>query len=87
LETQLERLKDQLLQESLRRLETPELSGPLRRAGNEAAALAWTTAYPLLVFPELFQEKALAARHYALRQAKVARRCRQNPFATDASFG
>jgi hypothetical protein len=33
----------------------------LRVLAEEAAALAGTTAYPLLVFPELFAEKARAS--------------------------
>ena len=34
---------------------------PLRRAANEAAALAWATVFPLLVFPALFEEMTEAA--------------------------
>jgi hypothetical protein len=60
-ENEFERLKLNLLSERLGRLWKPELSGQVRRAANDAAALAWVTPYPLLVFPELFAEKADAA--------------------------
>ena len=58
-ETEFERLKNRLLAEQLAGA-TPELNAPLRRAANEAAALAWVTFYPLLVFPVLFEEKTAA---------------------------
>jgi hypothetical protein len=70
-ETELERLKEQLLRETLDETgrDRAELSAPLRRASNEAAALAWTTPFPLLLLPELFREKAEAARRYVRKQA------------------
>ena len=49
----------------------PEMTVPLRRAANEAAALAWVTFYPLLVFPALFEEKIAAALRHAERQARI----------------
>ncbi len=55
---------------------SPDLTAPLRRAANEAAALAWLTPYALLVFPTLLEEKAQAARHQTLRQAGIRRRSR-----------
>jgi hypothetical protein len=57
-ENEFERLKVSLLSERLEALWKPELSAQVRRAANEAAALAWVTPYPLLVFPVLFAEKA-----------------------------
>jgi hypothetical protein len=75
-ETALDRLKDRLLQERLGGAGDTEQYAPLRRASNEAAALAWTTPFPLLVLPELFAEKAEAALRQAARQAAVLRRCR-----------
>jgi hypothetical protein len=71
LESEFERLKNRLLAETLDEAEQPELNVPLRRAANEAAALAWVTFYPLLVFPELFEEKARTALRQARRQARV----------------
>jgi len=70
-ETEFERLKKQLLTLQLVGLTKPELNAPLRRAANEAAALAWVTLYPLLVFPVLFEEKAAAAVRHTERQARV----------------
>ena len=71
LESEFERLKNRLLAETLDEAQQPELNVLLRRAANEAAALAWVTYYPLLVFPTLFEEKARAAVRQAKRQARV----------------
>jgi hypothetical protein len=49
----------------------------LRRAANEAAALAWMTSYPVLVFPVLFEEKARTSAAYARRQKQVKERTAQ----------
>ena len=43
LESEFERLKTRLLTEQLEAAEQPALNAPLRRAANEAAALAWVT--------------------------------------------
>lgn len=67
----LERLKDRLLRELLRETPKPQLNPLLRRAANEATALAWTTPYPLLVLPVLLEEKAEDARRYARHQAGI----------------
>lgn len=56
-ENGFERLKSSLLRKRLDDLWEPEFNSHLRRAANEAAALARVTAYPTLVFPELFEEK------------------------------
>ena len=69
-ETEFERLKTRLLTEQLEGA-MPELNAPLRRAANEAAALAWVTFYPLLVFPVLFEEKTRAAVRQARHQARI----------------
>ena len=70
-ENEFERLKTRLLAEQLAEVPTTELNVPLRRAANEAAALAWVTLYPLLVFPVLFEEKTRTAVHQAERQARI----------------
>jgi hypothetical protein len=70
-ETEFERLKSRLLARQLAGAPTAELNPPLRRAANEAAALAWATLYPLLVFPVLFDEKTQAALRQAERQARI----------------
>ena len=71
--TELERLKNRLLLERLEETE-PGLGAYLRRAANEAAALAWVTAFPLLVFPGLFEEKAAVAARQVERQDNIRRR-------------
>ncbi len=72
-----ERLKSRLLAERLEQNWEPELNSQLRRAANEAAALAWVTPYPLLVFPTLFEEKAEVAVRFVERQAQVLQRSRE----------
>jgi len=74
-EDQFEHLKARLLAESLESVWESQLNSDLRRAANEAAALAWLTQYPLLVFPVLFQEKSnklvlRAARHNGMPERK-----------------
>lgn len=74
LETELDRLKARLLRELLAGAGDGAVHAPLRRAANDAAAVAWTTPFPLLVLPELLREKAESARRYAARQAAVLKR-------------
>jgi len=71
LETDFEQLKHRLLAEQLDAVERPELNALVRRAANEAAALAWVTFHPLLVFPALFEEKTAKALGHARRQARI----------------
>ena len=73
-ENELERLKNRLLRQTLGELTAPEASGFVRRAANEAAALAWETRVPLLVFPALFEEKTATALRQVARQAGIRRR-------------
>jgi len=73
----LERLKRRLLDGHLEGVWDAETNCRLRRAANEAAALAWVTPYPLLVFPVLFEEQAAAAATRAQRQAQVRLRSRE----------
>jgi hypothetical protein len=75
-EAELERLKAQLLAERLE-IRNPQLDTQLRRVANEAAALAWVTQYPLLVYPALFEEKAQAALLRAERQEQIRQRSRE----------
>jgi len=76
-ENELERLKNRLLRKELAHAVAPELNARLRRAANEAAALAWFTAVPLLVFPTLFEEKARTAHGQAARQECIRERSRE----------
>ena len=72
-DTEFERLKNRLLARQLAEAPTPDLNPPLRRAANEAAALAWATVFPLLVFPVLFEEKTQAALRQVEHQARIYR--------------
>ena len=71
LESDFEQLKNRLLAEQLDTVQRPELNTIVRRAANEAAALAWVTFHPLLVFPALFEEKTTKALRHAERQARI----------------
>ncbi len=70
-ETEFEKLKNRLLRRLLDDAVKPELNAPLRRAANDAAALAWTTSFPLLVFPALLEEKARRAELQTQKQNQV----------------
>jgi hypothetical protein len=70
-ESRFEALKARLLAERLGRVSKPAWHAPVRYAANEAAALAWVTPYPLLVYPALFAEKAETALRVAERQERV----------------
>ena len=76
-DAELERLKNQLLQGRLDEVWDPLHKSSLRRAADEAAALAWVTSYPLLVLPVLFEEKAAAALLHDERQNRVRQRSRE----------
>ena len=75
-DTDLEALKARLLRQLLAGDVTADLNVRLRRAANEAAALAWLEPYPLLVFPTLLEEKARTAQTQASKQRKVYQRSR-----------
>ena len=70
-DSEFERLKSRLLLERLEKQPEPETNSALRQVANEAAALAWVTPFPLLVFPLLFEEKANAALQRSERQARI----------------
>ena len=76
-ENQFERLKNLLLDERLEALPDPTFNSYVRAAANDAAALAWVTPYPLLVFPTLFEEKADSALQLAEKQEDVFERSRE----------
>src|SRR4051794_38529135 len=56
-ESQLDGLKERLLQPLLEKTSDRHVGAAFRRAGTEAAALAWTTPFPLLFLPALLAEK------------------------------
>ncbi|HZQ46630.1 MAG TPA: hypothetical protein VFC07_06450 [Verrucomicrobiae bacterium] len=72
--TGLELLKNRLLRNLLEKTTDPEENTLLRRAANDAAALAWATSYPVLLFPALLEEKAREALLQRQRQTRVLQR-------------
>ncbi len=68
-----ENLKSRLLEPVLDRTADPALHRQLQLAANEAAAVAFTTPFPLLVLPVLLQEKADEVHRHAARQEQVER--------------
>ncbi len=77
LEDEFERLTARLLRERLATAETARFGDELRRAANEAAALAWVTTFPLLFFPALFEEKVVGATRRLARQAAMRMETRE----------
>jgi hypothetical protein len=77
LESEFERLNARLLRERLTDRATARLGSELRRAANEAAGLAWATAFPLLFFPALFEEKVRAAMLRMARQEAIRTETRE----------
>src|SRR5262245_51935699 len=77
IETDLERLKNRLLREAIGSCVKVIRHTFMRRAANEAAAIAWLEPYPLLVFPELFSEKANLAERNALQHESIAPRSKE----------
>ncbi len=67
----------QLLTKRLEGGRDSRLATQLSRTANEAAALAWVTRYPLLVFPALFEEMAETALLRAERQEQIRQRSRE----------
>jgi hypothetical protein len=71
LETRFTGLKEELLGELLDETDTLDLHTRFKQAANEAAGLAWTTEFPLLVFPTLFEEFAKRERTRQSRQRQI----------------
>ena len=82
--TALEELKDTLLRQLLGETTNPAQNTALQRAANDAAALAWATRYPLLVFPALLEEKARVALAQYRRQTQI-RQATQNLLVLQAA--
>src|SRR5260370_28604259 len=76
-ETRFEGLKNILLDARLEELLEPTFNSYVRNAANEAAALAWVTPYPLLVFPALFEEKPDSPLNLADKQEEILTRDRE----------
>jgi hypothetical protein len=76
-DAELEQFKARLLRGALLVAEDIDECVLLRRAANEAAAVAWTTPFPLLFLPALFEEKQATVRFQMARQRKVRARSRE----------
>jgi hypothetical protein len=74
LDTELDRLKNRLVNAVVEAGDEPALRRRLRQAANEAATMAWLTPYPLLVLPALVEEKAWEVRLHAQRQQEIRAR-------------
>jgi hypothetical protein len=64
-------LQEALVTETLHETETLALHGRVKQAANEAAGLAWTTPFPLLVFPTLFNENVERVRQQDERGRRI----------------
>ena len=70
-------LQNRLLEETLGQTPNPILRENMHGVANEAAALAWTTQFPLLIMPVLFHEKARSVRLQLEKQHRVSMRSQQ----------
>lgn len=73
-EFELDSLKERLLRRRIEKIRDEQAEAALRRAGTEAAALAWTTPFPLLFLPELLEEKVDRAEQHLARQKTILER-------------
>lgn len=73
-ERELDSLKEKLLRPLIEETSDQHAEAALRRAGTEAAALAWTTPFPLLFLPALLAEKVARAEQHLARQKKIFER-------------
>ena len=91
LERQLEALKERLWTQMVASIENTSLLQELRWVANEAAALSWLTACPVLVLPTLLEEKIQTALRRWERQENIRERCKlreatpRMPFPTNRS--
>lgn len=70
LTARFDNLKMRLLLQRLNETPQSETHASIIKQANEAALLARLSGYPLLAFPCLFEERALAAIEHARRQAR-----------------
>jgi len=70
-------LQKRLVQNRLRSIDSIDHALRIRWAADEASSLAWTTGYPFLMFPALFEERAEAALDRARRQNHIHARSRE----------
>ena len=84
--TCFENLKKQLVQHRLASIDHVYQATHIQWAADEASSLAWTTGYPLLLFPALFEERAHLALVRAERQEAIHQRSRQLLGLPSSSF-
>lgn len=72
----LESLKNRLLRLHLAETVQAEHAPRIRRATEDAASLAWATPFPLLVLPELVEERVAVERSRAELQDRIRQRSR-----------
>jgi hypothetical protein len=70
-ETELDSLKERLLQPLMEKANDRDAEAALRLAGTEAAAIAWTTPFPLLFLPALLEEKVDRTKRYLALQKAI----------------
>lgn len=70
----LSELKERLLRAHLAREGSETIRSRIRWAAEEATSLAWASPFPLLVLPELVEEKVARAREQVARQEHIRRR-------------
>lgn len=73
MEAQLEELKERLLQPLVKSAADSVLIKEIVWAANEAAALAWYTACPVLFLPDLLEEKVRGALQRWEKQEQILR--------------
>jgi len=74
MDLRLESWRQAWLERELATASAPELHLLLRKAGDEAAAVAWATTFPALTLPELLAEKAQEARRHFQHQQNIRQR-------------
>lgn len=72
-----EQLRRRLMQNRLRSVEDFHRATQVKWASDEASSLSWTTGFPLLFYPLLFEEKSSAALDRARRQDEIHARSRE----------
>jgi hypothetical protein len=77
LKVRFQELHNLLAQRLVQEVQNPILRSNLQQAASEAASLAWTTPYPLLVIPILLEEKIRAARLRTVRQGQIQTRSQE----------